>query len=104
MLAMRPGEAGEVTTHSEVEARKKGEVSRKALAVAAPRASSDSLPKCIVVEMYVASAQEDLDRRGAVRDAAEWMLEPVWRRWPRRRSSRQGGGGGTLAWPGGKKK
>ena len=37
-------------TYSDVDARKKGEVSRKALAVAAPRASSEKLLKCIVVD------------------------------------------------------
>jgi hypothetical protein len=36
-------------TYSDVDAKKKGEVSRKALAVAAPRASSEKLLKCIVV-------------------------------------------------------
>lgn len=37
------------TTYSDVEARKKGDVSRNAFALAAPRASSDNLPKRIVV-------------------------------------------------------
>lgn len=37
-------------TYSDVDARKKGEVSRKALAVAAPRASSEKLLKRIVVD------------------------------------------------------